>query len=138
MIINTNILLLYMEVFMKNSPHRNKHMQKKALREARRISLNATEQLSASPIKREGLTSLRSDRCKEILNLYKKHLERLRYLKGPHTKRTTPGGVQQLSHDGMNLRNPDKFKAHWKASDLERSQRIARKMLKTPHYRKAA
>ncbi len=89
---------------MKNSPHHRKHLKHKAIRQARQIDLNTT--LPTSP-KNIRLNPLNVSRCKEVLNIYKKHLERehLLHKKGHHSRRTTPKEIERLGHDTMNLRN---------------------------------
>lgn len=128
---------------MKNSPHRQKHMQHKAIRAACHINLNPTkEEKNWQTSSKNNLKPLNINRCKDVLNLYKKHLEQVRFYKNAHNaKRSTPGEIHGSGPYTINPnKNPNKVTAHWRASDLERSRNIARKMLKqSPQdYKKAA
>ncbi len=125
---------------MKNSPHRRKHMQQKAIKAASHIQLYPSKKAKILKIESDGLRPLNVKRCIDILNVYKKHLEELRFYKHPHHARwTTTQGVEGKAI-GLHEKNPNKISAHWKASGNERSKEIARKMLKNgrERYKKAA
>lgn len=123
---------------MKNSPHHRKHLQHKAVREANKISLYREN--PKKQIKPISLILLDTKRSERVLNLYKKHLERARLIKGTHhSKGSTPGEIVGKPYTLIES-NPNKMTAHWKSSDMERTKQLARKMLKASHkyYKKAA
>lgn len=106
---------------MKNSPHHRKHLQHKALRAASHIQLGPHKKPKTSIHISDDLRPLNIKRCIDILNLYKKHL-------------TNPVSIS------FHENHPNKIIAHCRSSDMEKSKRIARKMLKQnhQHYKKAA
>ena len=126
---------------MKNSPHRQKHLRHKAIREASHIQLHPSmPKKTIKLMATDNLRPLNTRRCKEILYIYKKHLERARLFKTPHDSRqTTPGEVEKGPFT-VKQKSPTKITSHWQSSDLERSKQIARKMLKQSHmpHKKAA
>ena len=125
---------------MKNSPHHRKHLQHKAIRAANKISLHPKKAKHPLLINHTDLKPLNTKKCINILNLYKKHLEKARLHKSNHQSRgSTPGEIEGTSYTLIE-KNPTKMSNHLKASDREKSKRIARKMLKQSrdHYKKAA
>lgn len=132
---------------MKNSPHRHKHQRAKALRKACQIDLNPPEnkvnpmpEFNSHLPEKDRLKPISIKTAKDILNIYKKHLEHARFERGTHHphKRTTPGQVedempkiqkraQKIQHSNM--------EAH-----LEKSSSLARKLIKHHNepYKKAA
>ncbi len=125
---------------MKNSPHHRKHLQHKALRAASHMQLAPSKNPKpAAPIT-NSLKPLNIKTCMKVLSLYKKHLEKIGFIRMHHGSRwSTPGEVPSGSLN-MHEKNPNKITAHWVSSDMEKSKRIARKMLKQnhQHYKKAA
>lgn len=125
---------------MKNSPHHRKHLQHKAIRAASHIQLGPTKRPKTSIHVTDNLRPLNVKRCMNVLNLYKKHLEQIGFIRIHHGARwSTP---EKVANNPLNTheKNPDKISGHWQSSDMERSKRIARKMLKQnhQHYKKAA
>ena len=113
---------------MKNSPHRRKHLQHKAIRAASHLDLYPLQKPLKSPTPAiNNLRPLNVKRCIDILNVYKKHLERIRFYKSHHDARwSTPGQVEKGPFN-KHEKNPNKITAHWQASDLERSKQIGTK-----------
>lgn len=131
---------------MKNSPHRQKHQRAKALRTACQIDLNPPKESSnnAPELNPQGdqkvpLKPLDMKKAKDILNIYKTHLEHARYEKGPHAhRRTTPG---QVEGEGPHIRDQtQKIQTNNLSTNLEKSSNLARKIIKLHNepYKKAA
>ncbi len=135
------VLIITREVFMKNSPHKRKHLQHKAVRAANQIFPQPSKK-STPLIKmvRNFLKPINTAVCENVLNMYKKHLEKARLHKTMHdSKRSTPGQIDGISSIKME-KNPNKISGHWKSKDMEKTKQNARKMLKQSHhhYKKAA
>ena len=115
-------------------------MQHKAIRAANRLELYPPQKNRPLEKINNNLRPLNIKRCIDVLNVYKKHLEELRFYKHPHNARwMTTKGIEGRA-TGFHENNPDKIISHTKSSDMERSKEIARKMLKIGHrhYKKAA
>jgi hypothetical protein len=116
---------------MKNSPHHNKHLKHKAVRSACHLELkskNESHQAKLGP--NFSLKPINSELCKRVLEFYKKHLEKVRLIKSSHdSKRTTPGEIEKGPYK-MNQLNPKKITARFKMSDLEKSKKVGKKLLK--------
>ncbi len=106
---------------MKNSPHHRKHLAHKAIRAACQIQLTPSK---STTVIKSSLTPTNVDRCRIALKSYIKNLE--------HAKHTNPYEIHQ--------KNPNKIRANFRSSDIEKSRNIARKMLKQSRneYKKAA
>ncbi len=126
---------------MKNSPHKRKHLQHKAVRAAKQMfTYSPKTSMPVRKIVENFLKPLNTDRCANALNMYKKHLEKAKLHKTMHdSKRSTPGQIEGISSIKME-KNPNKITNHWKSKDMEKTKQNARKMLKQSHshYKKAA
>jgi hypothetical protein len=127
---------------MKNSPHKRKHLQHKAIRAANILyaSHNPKEAKPiVKPIKNY-LMPLNVKKSIATLEFYKKHLERAKLHKTTHdSKRSTPGQIEGTSSIKME-KNPNKIANNWKSKDMEKTRETSRKMLKESHkhYKNAA
>ncbi len=111
---------------MKNSPHHRRHMQHKAIQAAVQIQPKGQKAPLKTPLPiNDFLRPLNINRCINALHLYKKHLEQASLYR------------HQID---VTQKKSNRYAAHTQSSDLERSKRIARKMLKESHqyYKKAA
>jgi hypothetical protein len=111
---------------MKNSPHHRRHMQHKAIQAAVRMKTETKKTPTKIPVRKNFLLRpLNTNICIKILHLYKKHLE---------------GASLYGHHPDITQKKSTRYAAHWESGDLERSKRIARKMLKESHryHKKAA
>jgi hypothetical protein len=111
---------------MKNSPHHRRHMQHKAIQAAVRMKAETKETPTNIPFRKNFLLKpLNTNISIKILQLYKKHLE---------------GASLYKEHPDTTQKKSTRYAAHWASADLERSKRVARKMLKESHryHKKAA
>ncbi len=138
-------------IFMKNSPHRAKHQVEKAVRQANKAHQAPQNNSAASKqaeiakvhnqIRRyeDHLKLENSKTSLQVLNIFKKYLERARYRDKPHQSRRTSKGV--ITDEGpVNQFHPHiGYGDHSKnLSGMEKSRDIGRKHLKNQDYRKAA
>lgn len=126
---------------MKNSPHKRKHLQHKAVRAANQLYTLPSKEGNALPKPLKNyLTPLNIKNCIDNLKKYKKHLERTKLHKTLHdSKRSTPGQIEGTSSIKME-KNPKKIASHWKSKYMEKTKQTSRKMLKESHkdYKNAA
>ena len=126
---------------MKNSPHRRKHLQHKAIRAASHIQLHPSKRAKKlSTMATYNLRPLNIKKSIDILNLYKKHLERISFIRIHHGDKWSHPGEVTGGPFNFHEKNPNKITNHRQSSDMERSKNIARKMLKQNYrsHKKAA
>lgn len=136
---------------MKNSPHRHKHQVNKAVREAKRThplpQKSSPEAPSAkraqehASLKRpnERLTPADPKVSKEMVEVFKKHVEKMRHVANPkHSKRANPGMIEGESPYTHIRHHKDTKLQKKNQPSLEKSHDIARKVIKNQNYRKAA
>lgn len=131
---------------MKNSPHRWNHEVKKSIRKARQIDLssknNREESKNAPSALPNHLRPLNQERCRQVLNLFKRHLEReVRIHKPHHSKRSAMGDVenQKTPHVSYSHISKKTMKG-WNKANLQKSDQVAKKVIRfySPSERKAA
>ena len=136
---------------MKNSPHRHKHQVNKAVRQASRThpfpekpapgheKAKMAQDQAEMRRPNERLTPLNPKVSKEIMDVYKKHFERMKHVGNPkHSKRANPGMIEGES-PYTHIRHHKDNKLHkLNQPSLEKSQSIARKVIKNQNYKKAA
>ena len=141
-------------------PHRAKHLRKKAARQlsltdvkAAKIAENRARRAEKSnfmPIILDQyqavenfLKPIDQNKAKEMLDYFVKHWkrEKIVHLKSFHrNKRTTPGEVEGEGPYTDFGHNPNEMQQKWVATNLEKSHKVARDILKyqNQHHKKAA
>jgi len=142
---------------MKNSPHRFKHLRKKAARQinltdvklkTKTEKLNSRRKITGVILEQirpfeDHLKPISEKKAKEMLDYFVKHWQRESKIKKGsfhRSKRTTPGEVEAGAPYTKIIHTADKIMKQKKSRILLKSNKIAKKMLKhqNQQYKKAA